>query len=103
MALPKSVPYPVLPRGLVYRDEVPFRGQVLERGVEADVVHGVRATVDVEDERPARAGVEVGRLDDPALHARTVGRAVPDFLDLAQRAPREQVIVDAGQPLEAPG
>jgi hypothetical protein len=54
----------------------------------------VRPIVDVEDQGERLRRVEVRRLDDPPLDVAAVERFVGDLLDVAQRDPGEQAVVD---------
>src|SRR5690606_31214871 len=70
---------------------------LLPAEVEAGVVHAVRPAVDAQHHGVLAGGIEVRRLDDPALDAEAVQRRVPDLLDLAQLHAGKDVAVDGGE------
>jgi hypothetical protein len=53
--------------------------------VETGAIIGERPAVNLQDQRVTLCGIEVRRLDDPALNSPLVFRRfVPDFFDLAE-------------------
>ena len=75
-------------------DHVALRRHPLEL-VRVDVaVRRVRPAVNLENHRVLLAGVEVRRLQNPALHLLAVERSVPDFFGLALLDVLEQIVVD---------
>jgi len=57
-------------------------------------VGGVRAAVDLEDQRVLLRGVEVRRFENPALDVLPVDALVVDLFWLALLDPVEQLVVD---------
>ena len=76
-------------------DDIPGGRHQLHLRREAVAVVGDRAAVDLEDQRIPPAGIEVRRLDDPALDRPAVERGIPpDFLDFAEHFAGQQVVVE---------
>jgi len=66
--------------GIGDEHEVARCGQHLELVEEVRPVHGMRAAVDIEDQRVALAHVEARRLDQPGLYRRAVEGIDPELL-----------------------
>src|SRR6266851_1794264 len=70
---------------------------VLPAEIEPHAVHPVGPAVDAEHEWILSLGIEVWRLDDPALDAQTVCRAVPDLFDFAELNVLQHAVVNKGK------
>ena len=75
-------------------DDVTFGRHPLKFMVEDVAVGGVRAAVNVQDERIFLAWIEVRRLLHPGLNLLAVEARVPDLFRLGEIELREELVVD---------
>src|SRR5260370_24151366 len=73
-------------------------GEVVEHVIEGHAVHGERAPVNFEDERILFRGIEIGRLDHPALHFGVAAGGEVDLFGFGEALAGEEARVDVGQP-----
>ena len=83
--------------------DVALGGHPLKFMVEGVTVGGMRAAVDIEDQRILLAGREMGRTLHPGLDAAAVEALVPDRLRFGQVELGEQLVVNLGEAFETAG
>ena len=91
--VPESLAVARAPARIRIEHDVTLRGHPLELVLEDVAVGGVRAAVDVEDERIFFRRVEIGRLLHPRLDAFPIEALVPDLFRLGQVELLEELLV----------
>ena len=87
------------PARIGIKHDVAFGGHPLEFMVEGVAICGMRAAMDIENQRIFLAGREVGRTLHPSLDAAAIEALVPNHFRLGEIEFFEQLVVDVGEPV----
>src|ERR1700733_15632615 len=82
----------------VYKNHnVSIGREVLELRTKVHVVHCVRTSVDLEQQRIVALRIEIRWFDHPALNTRTAAGVVPNLLGLGEGYASQQFVIEVGE------